>query len=67
MRFLGIPRHHRLLSRVSFYALAILLLWVLGLIAPRAHDASPERQLGVARAYIAEPAPEGLPDSAQRP
>ena len=62
MRFLGIPKHHRFISRVSFYALALLLLWILGIITPRASDVNADQQLGVARAYIAEPL---VPSAAQ--
>ena len=57
MRFLGIPKFHRFLSRVSFYGLTLLLLWILGMMTPRARDAGAEPEPDVARVYIAEPRP----------
>lgn len=64
MPTLGVPRHHRAISRVVFYLGVGLVLTIMGrLTEPPPLDVPREwtdEELGVARVYIASPVwPEG--------
>ncbi|MBL9151280.1 MAG: hypothetical protein JNK37_02285 [Verrucomicrobiales bacterium] len=56
MPTLGVPRHHRQISRVIFYLGVALIFWVMGQLSPPAVSHVPtDEELGAARPLIASP------------